>query len=1090
MDRSRIVSRRAGSRKQTRKTPARNGAATLDRLEPRRLLAAVSWDGGGDGVNWTDANNWSTNALPGPGDDVTIDVAGSPNVRLQAGTQSIRSLTCAESFELGFGELSLATASTITGPFTFGFGTLSGAGDLTLAGNSNWNGGSMRGTGRTIVAAGQTMTLGGGSAKQLSRRLDIAGTASLTGNAIKFGDELGADGTLTVLAGGTFNFVGNIFLTSDNLPGHAIVNNGTINRTGAGTTTTLQAGNVTLTNNGTLNVTEGTLDLSAVALVNNGTFTTSAGAVVRTFSGGTYNAGSTFGGAGDFLVQGNATQQTFAPGTFGLTGTVTITNGSPRFDFVGDVTLSSLTFGGGTITGAGDVTVTGALNWSQGSFSGTGTTIVPAGATMTMTGNGAKQIARRIDVAGAATYSGESMRFGLGNGEPDNGTLTILASGTFDFTAGQAVLSFGGTAHQLNNFGTITRTGAGTSQVAVSTLTITNHGAINVNAGTLDLGSLTLVNNGTINVAAAATLKTVNGTSTYNPGSTLAGTGALLFQAGGTHTFAPGTFAFTGPLTLNNGAATVNFNGDVTLPAVTQAGGHIGGSGVVTVDGPYDWTQGDMIGSGRTVVPLGRSITLSGSGAKRVARRVDVAGVADYTGQSLTFGTVAGTTGTLNVLAGGTFNIVGDADLFGFDGTGHQFNNAGTVNRSGGGSTGFSSNQMTFNNTGTVNVNDGTLIVGSSNAGSGAFLSGGRYVVVPGATLDFASGNSLSTLTADIEFSTTGAVPDLATVKVNRGRIGLEAGADLTVTPGNGDPHTLEGILDLSPGSLFTVNGSMNFAGTSQPIVRAEIASSASMGRVNVTGGLNLNSPDSTSRFDPDLVSGFDPPTGSRFDVITASNITNAFDTFFGGVTPSNLVLLLTRPDAATVAVEIGTGTPPPAPRILSSAFEFEAREALVFTFDQNVSAFLSRKDYRIENLATGQLLPQTVGLLSYNAASNQATLLLTHQLPDANYRLTIQASDLANGAGVPATNGITLDFHVLKGDANRDRRVNLADFNVLASNFGQSNRIFSQGDFNYDGTVNLSDFNLLAARFGTVLGAAGAAAPAGQRRVIDELAI
>src|SRR5688500_543733 len=209
MDRSRIVSRRAGSRKQTRKTPARNGAATLDRLEPRRLLAAVSWDGGGDGVNWTDANNWSTNALPGPGDDVTIDVAGSPNVRLQAGTQSIRSLTCAESFELGFGELSLAAASMITGPFTFGFGTLSGAGDLTLAGNSNWNGGSMRGTGRTIVAAGQTMTLSGGSAKQLSRRLDIAGTASLTGNAIKFGDELGADGTLTVLAGGTFNFVGN-----------------------------------------------------------------------------------------------------------------------------------------------------------------------------------------------------------------------------------------------------------------------------------------------------------------------------------------------------------------------------------------------------------------------------------------------------------------------------------------------------------------------------------------------------------------------------------------------------------------------------------------------------------------------------------------------------------------------------------------------------------------------------------------------------------------------------------------------------------------------------------------------------------------
>ena len=40
---------------------------------------------------------------------------------------------------------------------------------------------------------------------------------------------------------------------------------------------------------------------------------------------------------------------------------------------------------------------------------------------------------------------------------------------------------------------------------------------------------------------------------------------------------------------------------------------------------------------------------------------------------------------------------------------------------------------------------------------------------------------------------------------------------------------------------------------------------------------------------------------------------------------------------------------------------------------------------------------------------------------------------------------------------ANRDRRVNLADFNILAGNFGQPNRIFSQGDFNYDINRNLA---------------------------------
>ena len=55
-------------------------------------------------------------------------------------------------------------------------------------------------------------------------------------------------------------------------------------------------------------------------------------------------------------------------------------------------------------------------------------------------------------------------------------------------------------------------------------------------------------------------------------------------------------------------------------------------------------------------------------------------------------------------------------------------------------------------------------------------------------------------------------------------------------------------------------------------------------------------------------------------------------------------------------------------------------------------------------------------------------------------------------------------------GDANLDGTVNLNDFNVLASNFGQTNSVWEQGDFNEDGTVNLNDFNLLAANFGKTI--------------------
>ena len=94
---------------------------------------------------------------------------------------------------------------------------------------------------------------------------------------------------------------------------------------------------------------------------------------------------------------------------------------------------------------------------------------------------------------------------------------------------------------------------------------------------------------------------------------------------------------------------------------------------------------------------------------------------------------------------------------------------------------------------------------------------------------------------------------------------------------------------------------------------------------------------------------------------------------------------------------------------------------------------------------------------VSYDPGTNTATFSytgnasgITGVLADGNYRATLIAS------------GIT----------NHDGRVNLADFNRLAANFGQSPRDFSQGDFTYDTVVNLADFNVLAGRFGAVLAA------------------
>ena len=91
--------------------------------------------------------------------------------------------------------------------------------------------------------------------------------------------------------------------------------------------------------------------------------------------------------------------------------------------------------------------------------------------------------------------------------------------------------------------------------------------------------------------------------------------------------------------------------------------------------------------------------------------------------------------------------------------------------------------------------------------------------------------------------------------------------------------------------------------------------------------------------------------------------------------------------------------------------------------------------------------------------------------LADGNYTATLPAGSVLDKAGNPLANPLSVNFKFLNGDANNDGRVNLEDFNILAANFGGTNKTFSQGDFNYDGRVNLNDFNILASRFGATLG-------------------
>ena len=64
----------------------------IEWMEPRTLLSAVSWTGGGGDNNWDTAANWNTDSVPGSGDDVTIAIAANV-AHSNAVTDSIQSLT-------------------------------------------------------------------------------------------------------------------------------------------------------------------------------------------------------------------------------------------------------------------------------------------------------------------------------------------------------------------------------------------------------------------------------------------------------------------------------------------------------------------------------------------------------------------------------------------------------------------------------------------------------------------------------------------------------------------------------------------------------------------------------------------------------------------------------------------------------------------------------------------------------------------------------------------------------------------------------------------------------------------------------------
>jgi hypothetical protein len=140
----------------------------FETLESRQLLSTVDWISPTSG-SWDVASNWSTGTVPGPGDDVVIDVSGaSPTVTINSNVESVNSITADDPLVISGGGLTVAADSTISGGLSMTGGTLNGSGTLTVASAFDWTGGDLDGAGTTTVASGGTLNIGGSSTKYLT----------------------------------------------------------------------------------------------------------------------------------------------------------------------------------------------------------------------------------------------------------------------------------------------------------------------------------------------------------------------------------------------------------------------------------------------------------------------------------------------------------------------------------------------------------------------------------------------------------------------------------------------------------------------------------------------------------------------------------------------------------------------------------------------------------------------------------------------------------------------------------------------------------------------------------------------------------
>ncbi|WP_329959702.1 hemagglutinin repeat-containing protein [Paraburkholderia translucens] len=613
-----------------------------------------------------------------------VGVANAGTIAVQAGDltltssgQLVQTGKLTASGNVGIDAASVANSGTIyaqQNAFIGTAGALTNTGAIAAQQNTTINAGSVSSTGtfgagvNNDGSVGNAGDLNVGTSGQLSAtgKNVAGGNAALTGRSVDLtGSETAANGNVSLTANaGDLNLAGATTSARGSVAAHAA---GTlVNDRGAltgGSGVMLTAGS--LSNEGGALVSGGAMLVHAGAIANNqGTIQSAAG---LSLSGTSLDntAGRITSLNGDGLSVTATGQLTNAAGTTatGAQGGVIGGNGA--------VTLQ-----GGSVANHGAV-------WAQTNLQVTGQSVDNSGGSLGASGNTTVNAGTQLTNSGGLITAGDTVT--------ESATTLDNSSGTT-----QAVQVSLNATNLVNHAGTITQTGSGPMNVAVSgTLDNSAGGTLQTNSTDLTLAPATLINDG----------------------------GTILDAGTGTLTIAPGN----GVGSFSNAGGTIIAGGQIAAHAASlnNANGVLAAQGNIAADvaGGIDNTQG-------AVRSLGSLSLASGGTLKNTNGQIQAG-----TG-------AAGDASTLAIQAAST------------DNTGGLISNLGT------GNTTVQGGSQTINSGGVITGNGNLAVDTSSLSNTqGGQVSGGS-VVVQADTVDNSGGKvgSFAGSSGDVAIATTGAI--------------------------------------------------------------------------------------------------------------------------------------------------------------------------------------------------------------------------------------------------------------------------------------------------------------------------------------------